>query len=133
MSGELLACLQSLLQALYLRRRHLLSFKPTMSVQQTTAACIDFTHLVTCSEGNLHMAMAKHSTVKDIRLVLDRFTGAPRGFAFVHFHSVADASRVLHALQVGSLLWLKHHLLCSELSKHHDHTTRVREKLLCSG
>lgn len=48
------------------------------------------------------MAMAQHSAVKDIRLVLDRFTGAPRGFAFVHFHTVADASRVLHALQVGS-------------------------------
>ena len=52
------------------------------------------------------MAMAQHSAVKDIRLVLDRFTGAPRGFAFVHFHTVADASRVLHALQVGP-----HHLL----------------------
>lgn len=46
------------------------------------------------------MAIAQHSTVRDIRLVLDKFTGAPRGFAFVHFHSVADASRVLHALQV---------------------------------
>ena len=46
------------------------------------------------------MALSQHSSVKDIRLVLDRFTGAPRGFAFVHFHTVADASRVLHALQV---------------------------------
>lgn len=47
------------------------------------------------------MAIAQHSTVRDIRLVLDKFTGAPRGFAFVHFHSVADATRVLHALQVS--------------------------------
>ena len=46
------------------------------------------------------MALAQHATVKDIRLVLDKFTGAPRGFAFVHFHTVADASRVLHPLQV---------------------------------
>lgn len=83
-------------------------------------------HLVSCSEGNLHTAMAQHSTVKDIRLVLDRFTGAPRGFAFVHFHTVADASRVLHALQVNSLLWLKHHLLCSEVYTYPHHTTRVR-------
>lgn len=59
------------------------------------------------------MAMAQHSAVKDIRLVLDRFTGAPRGFAFVHFHTVADASRVLHALQVGSSLQQKHWRLCT--------------------
>lgn len=58
-----------------------------------------------CSEGNLQMAITQHSTVKDIRLVLDKFTGAPRGFAFVHFHSVADASRVLHALQVQGTLY----------------------------
>lgn len=51
------------------------------------------------SEGNLQMAIGQHASVKDIRLVLDKFTGAPRGFAFVHFHTVADASRVLHALQ----------------------------------
>lgn len=49
------------------------------------------------------MAIGQHASVKDIRLVLDKFTGAPRGFAFVHFHTVADASRVLHALQVCNL------------------------------
>lgn len=66
------------------------------------------------------MALAQHSPVKDIRLVLDRFTGAPRGFAFVHFHSVADASRVLHALQVGPLLYVLVLLvmLQGDLSKH---------------
>ena len=58
------------------------------------------TFALACSERSLHIALAQHAPVKDIRLVLDRFTGAPRGFAFVHFHSVADASRVLHALQV---------------------------------
>ena len=65
-------------------------------------SCMSLELLVSCSEGNLHMAIAQHSNVKDIRLVLDKFTGIPRGFAFVHFHSVADASRVLHALQVNS-------------------------------
>ena len=59
-----------------------------------------------CSEGTLHKAIAQHSSVKDIRLVLDKFTGAPRGFAFVHFHTVADASRVLHALQVNCEIWV---------------------------
>ena len=32
-------------------------------------------------------------------MVTDKFTGAPRGFAFVHFYSVADAAKVLHTLQ----------------------------------
>ena len=30
----------------------------------------------------------------------DKFTSLPRGFAFVHFNSIADATRALHALQV---------------------------------
>lgn len=33
-------------------------------------------------------------------MVMDKFTSAPRGFAFVHFFSVADATRALHAFQV---------------------------------
>jgi len=40
------------------------------------------------------MAIRQHASVKDIRLVLDKFTGAPRGFAFVHFHTVDEASCV---------------------------------------
>lgn len=34
-------------------------------------------------------------------MVRDKFTGAPRGFAFVHFQSVADSARALQNLQVG--------------------------------
>ena len=37
--------------------------------------------------------------VKDIRIVYDRHTGQPRGLAFVHFYSVADATAALEALQ----------------------------------
>lgn len=44
--------------------------------------------------------MGQVALVKDVVIVSDRQTGAPRGFAFVHFHSVADASKALHALQV---------------------------------
>ena len=58
------------------------------------------------------MAIGQHASVKDIRLVLDKFTGAPRGFAFVHFHTVADASRVLHALQVCNLCHFVGWLVC---------------------
>ncbi len=67
--------------------------------------CMRSWYALCCSEDNLQMAIGQHSSVKDIRLVLDKFTGAPRGFAFVHFHTVADASRVLHALQVRNLCW----------------------------
>ena len=38
--------------------------------------------------------------VLDVRIVNDKFTGQPRGFAFVHFASIADAARVLHAFNV---------------------------------
>jgi RNA recognition motif-containing protein len=61
------------------------------------------------------MAIGQHASVKDIRLVLDKFTGAPRGFAFVHFHTVADASRVLHALQVCKLHQIVGWLICKTL------------------
>ena len=38
--------------------------------------------------------------VLDVRIVNDKFTGQPRGFAFVHFASIADATRALHAFNV---------------------------------
>lgn len=43
--------------------------------------------------------------VKEIRLVRDKYTGSPRGFAFVHFYTVADAAKALNALQVGDCKW----------------------------
>ena len=45
-------------------------------------------------------------------MVRDRFTSAPRGFAFAHFASVADAARAMTALQV----WLARPCMaCSQL------------------
>ena len=38
--------------------------------------------------------------VKDVRLIRDKFTGQPRGFGFMEFHSVQDAARALQLLQV---------------------------------
>lgn len=40
------------------------------------------------------------AAVKEIRMVRDKYTAAPRGFAFVHFYTVPDAAKALHALQV---------------------------------
>ncbi|KAL6759849.1 hypothetical protein V8C86DRAFT_1776059, partial [Haematococcus lacustris] len=59
---------------------------------------------VSCVEANtgedvLAQLFASVAAVKDIRLVCDRYTGAPRHFGFVEFHSIADATRALHSLQ----------------------------------
>lgn len=53
------------------------------------------------SEEGLRYLFTALVPVLDVRLVRDKFTGAPRGFAFVEFGSVPDAARALNALQVG--------------------------------
>ncbi|WOL19928.1 SUPPRESSOR OF ABI3-5 isoform X4 [Canna indica] len=45
----------------------------------------------------LRYEFAKHAAIKDLRLVRDKFTHVSRGFAFVHFHSVEDATKALGA------------------------------------
>lgn len=52
------------------------------------------------SENDLHTLFSSLVAVKEIRMVMDKFTNAPRGFAFVHFFSVADASRAMNTFQV---------------------------------
>ena len=37
--------------------------------------------------------------VREVRGVRDKFTGAPRGFCFLHLFSIADAARVMQLLQ----------------------------------
>ncbi|KAF0919438.1 hypothetical protein E2562_029464 [Oryza meyeriana var. granulata] len=48
-------------------------------------------------EEMLRYEFAKHAPIKDIRLVRDKFTHVSRGFAFIHFHSVEDATKALEA------------------------------------
>ncbi|CAM0875250.1 unnamed protein product [Alopecurus aequalis] len=48
-------------------------------------------------EEILRYEFAKHAPIKDIRLVRDKFTHVSRGLAFVHFHSVEDATKALEA------------------------------------
>ncbi|OIV93704.1 hypothetical protein TanjilG_16555 [Lupinus angustifolius] len=48
-------------------------------------------------EGMLRYEFSKHAPIKDLRLVRDKFTHVSRGFAFVHFHSVEDATKALVA------------------------------------
>nr|XP_028951162.1 SUPPRESSOR OF ABI3-5-like isoform X3 [Malus domestica] len=48
-------------------------------------------------EEMLRYEFSKHAAIKDLRLVRDKFTHVSRGFAFVHFHSVGDATKALEA------------------------------------
>ncbi|XP_019446983.1 PREDICTED: SUPPRESSOR OF ABI3-5-like isoform X1 [Lupinus angustifolius] len=48
-------------------------------------------------EEMLRYEFSKHAPIKDLRLVRDKFTHVSRGFAFVHFHSVEDATKALGA------------------------------------
>jgi RNA recognition motif-containing protein len=48
----------------------------------------------------LHALVAHTVVVKEVRLIRDKFTGKPRGFCFMEFHSVADAAIALQLLQV---------------------------------
>eukprot|EP01018_Ginkgo_biloba_P025081 Gb_12277 [translate_table: standard] len=49
------------------------------------------------NEEMLHYEFSKHAPIKDLRLVRDKFTHVSRGFAFVHFHSVEEATKALEA------------------------------------
>ncbi|KAM7525382.1 hypothetical protein LguiA_015284 [Lonicera macranthoides] len=48
-------------------------------------------------EEMLRYEFSKHAPIKDLRLVRDKFTHVSRGFAFVQFHSVEDATKALEA------------------------------------
>jgi RNA-binding protein 5/10 len=55
------------------------------------------------SEETLLKAFSAQAPVLDVRLVLDKYTGAPRGFGFVQFNDISDATRAMNALQGMSL------------------------------
>lgn len=48
----------------------------------------------------LHALVAHAVAVKEVRLIMDKFTGQPRGFCFMEFHSISDAAVALQLLQV---------------------------------
>ncbi|XP_010032759.1 SUPPRESSOR OF ABI3-5 isoform X1 [Eucalyptus grandis] len=48
-------------------------------------------------EEMIRYEFSKHAPIKDLRLVRDKFTHVSRGFAFVHFYSVEDATKALDA------------------------------------
>ena len=50
-------------------------------------------------EDALYAVFAAAVPVLEVRLPRDKFSGAPRGFAFVHCASITDAGRALQLLQ----------------------------------
>ncbi|GFZ02032.1 suppressor of abi3-5 [Actinidia rufa] len=54
-------------------------------------------------EEMLRYEFSKHAPIKDLRLVRDKFTHVSRGFSFVHFHTVEDATKALEATN-GTIL-----------------------------
>src|SRR3954467_4102164 len=50
------------------------------------------------TEADLREVFAEAGTVEDIKVVLDRDTGRPRGFAFVEMSSDAEASKATEVL-----------------------------------
>ena len=64
-----------------------------VDTQKGSTCCAD------CSEGQLSELFSHHGAVREVRMVRDKFTGAPRGFAFVHFNTVAEAAHALQHLQ----------------------------------
>lgn len=81
---------------------------------------VRLTHTCTCvgsqvsglsedaTEEGLRYLFSVHMPVLDVRLVRDKFSGAPRGFAFVELGSISDATRALNQLQVctGVATWM---------------------------
>ncbi|KAF8091155.1 hypothetical protein N665_0452s0024 [Sinapis alba] len=54
-------------------------------------------------EEMIRYEFSKHAPIKDLRLVRDKFTHVSRGFAFVHFFSVEDATKTLEVTN-GTIL-----------------------------
>ncbi|KAG6547441.1 hypothetical protein Mapa_010889 [Marchantia paleacea] len=49
------------------------------------------------NEESLHYEFSKYAPIKDLRLVRDKFTHVSRGFAFIHYNSVEEATKALEA------------------------------------
>lgn len=50
------------------------------------------------TEGDLESLFAKHGHVKSVKVLLDRYTGQPRGFGFVEMDNNKEATAAIEAL-----------------------------------
>jgi RNA recognition motif-containing protein len=53
-----------------------------------------------CADGPLRELFSAAVPVLDVRLVMEKFSGMPRGFAFVEYEHSPDATRAMNMLQV---------------------------------
>lgn len=57
--------------------------------------------------------------VQSVRMVTDKFTGAPRGFCFAEFTTIADAAKILHTFNVRDPVSALGHLhVCLQTTTH---------------
>jgi RNA recognition motif-containing protein len=50
------------------------------------------------TEGQLQEIFAAHGTMESAKVIMDKFTGRPRGFGFVEMSSGGEAQRAIQAL-----------------------------------
>ena len=50
------------------------------------------------TEGQLQEIFAAHGTVESAKVIMDKFTGRPRGFGFVEMSSGGEAQKAIQAL-----------------------------------
>jgi RNA recognition motif-containing protein len=55
------------------------------------------------TENDLQDAFAAHGTVIEVKLMMDRDTGRPRGFAFVTLSTDEEAQKAMNAMNGASL------------------------------
>ncbi len=79
-------------------------------------------------EDTLITMVLPHAALRDVRMARDKITGEPRGFAFVHLHSVAAAARVMLCLQARSMP--KRLACCSWCALRTSHCCRFEPRVL---
>ncbi len=57
----------------------------------------------TATENELEAAFGQYGKVSDVKIVKDRETGRPRGFAFVEMPDGAEAAKAIEALDLSEI------------------------------
>jgi cold-inducible RNA-binding protein len=57
----------------------------------------------TATESDLEQAFGQYGKVSDVKLVKDRETGRPRGFAFVEMPDGAEAAKAIEGLNLAEI------------------------------
>ena len=58
---------------------------------------------VTTTEDELRQAFSQHGAVADVKIIKDRETGSPRGFAFVEMSNADEAAKAIKELNLREI------------------------------